>query len=76
LSRKIFRKRRRTYSAAQGQPKKLNKGGNGVKIPQHEIESLARCLLPEMRRYFESEKGKRELKKWEEEQKEKKEKKK
>ncbi|MCL2798620.1 MAG: hypothetical protein FWD58_11350 [Firmicutes bacterium] len=47
-----------------------------MKIPQHEIESLARCLLPEMRRYFESEKGKRELKKWEEEQKEKKEKKK
>ena len=47
-----------------------------MKIPQHEVESLARCLLPEMRRYFESEEGKAELTKWKEEQKEKKGKKK
>ena len=45
-----------------------------MKIPQHEVESLARCLLPEMRRYFESEEGRQELKKWKVEQKEKKEK--
>ena len=40
-----------------------------VKIPQHEVESLARCLLPEMQKYFESEEGKAELKKCKEEQK-------
>lgn len=42
------------------------------KIPQHEVEAMARCLLPEMRKYFESEEGKRELEKWEEAQKPKK----
>jgi len=47
-----------------------------VKIAQHEVESLARCLLPEMLKYFESEEGKQELKKRKEAQKEKKEKKK
>jgi len=39
-----------------------------VKIPQHEVEQLARCLLPEIQRFFGSEEGQQELKKWEEEQ--------
>jgi len=26
-------------------------------IPKHEIEALARCLLPEIQRFFESEEG-------------------
>ena len=39
------------------------------KIPQHEVEALARCLLPEMQRYFESKEGKREYEKWKETQK-------
>ena len=33
-------------------------------IPQHEIEALARCLLPEIQKFFESEKGKREFAEW------------
>lgn len=33
-----------------------------MKISKREIESLARCLLPEMQKYFESEEGRRELK--------------
>lgn len=28
-------------------------------IPQHEIEALARCLLPEIQQFFESTEGKR-----------------
>ena len=47
-----------------------------MKIPQHEVESLARCLLPEMQRYFESEEGKQEFEKWKKEQKEEQERKK
>ena len=40
----------------------------GTGIPQHEIESLARCLLPEIQKFFESEEGKREFEKWKAEQ--------
>ena len=34
------------------------------KVPQHQIDALARCLLPAMIEYFESEEGKRELREW------------
>ena len=34
------------------------------KIPRHEVEALARCLLPEIQKFFESEGGKREFEKW------------
>lgn len=36
----------------------------GTDIPQHEIESLARCLLPKIRAFFESEEGQREFAEW------------
>ena len=36
----------------------------GTNIPPHEIEALARCLLPEMRRFFESEQGQKEFIEW------------
>jgi len=36
----------------------------GTGIPQHEIESLARCLLPAIRKFYESEDGKREFEEW------------
>ncbi len=36
----------------------------GTGIPEHEIEALARCLLPEIQRFFESEEGKREFEEW------------
>ena len=40
----------------------------GTGIPEHEIEALARCLLPEIRKFFESEEGKREFEEWKKEQ--------
>jgi len=40
----------------------------GTGIPQHEIESLARCLLPEIQKFFENEDGKLEFEEWKAEQ--------
>ena len=37
-------------------------------IPQHEIEALARCLLPDMQSYFESDEGKRAFAEWQAQQ--------
>ena len=36
----------------------------GTGIPRHEIESLARTLLPAMQAFFESAEGKREFEEW------------
>lgn len=33
-------------------------------IPQHEIEALARCLLPEIQKFFESPEDKKEFEEW------------
>lgn len=38
-------------------------------IPKRELEALARCLLPDIQAYFESEEGKREFAEWEAQQK-------
>ncbi len=35
-----------------------------LKVPDHMIESLARCILPSIRKYFESEDGQREFEEW------------
>ena len=40
----------------------------GTGIPDHEVEALARCLLPEIQKFFESEEGKREFEEWKKEQ--------
>ena len=40
----------------------------GTRIPKHEIESLARCLLPEIQKFYESDEGKAEFEKWKKEQ--------
>ena len=32
-----------------------------IKIPQYEIETLARCFLPDILAFYESEKGQEEL---------------
>lgn len=45
----------------------------GTGIPRHEIESLARSLLPTMQEFFESEEGRREFEEWKRQQAEKKE---
>ena len=47
--------------------KKLNDYGTG--IPLHEVEALARVLLPEIRKFFESEEGQREFMVWKEQKK-------
>ncbi len=33
-------------------------------IPQHEIEALARCLLPEIQKFFESPEGQKAFEEW------------
>jgi hypothetical protein len=35
-----------------------------TKVPAEAIERLARCLLPEIQKFFESEDGKREFEEW------------
>ena len=35
-----------------------------INIPQHEIEALARCLLPEIQKFFESSEGQEEFEEW------------
>lgn len=42
--------------------KKINDYGTG--IPYHEVEALARVLLPEIHAFFESEEGQREFAEW------------
>ena len=49
--------------------KKTNDYGTG--IPPHEVEALARVLLPEMQKFFESEEGQREFREWKQRQKQK-----
>lgn len=37
---------------------------NNSDIPQHEIENIARILLPDFLAYYESEEGQREFAEW------------
>ena len=37
---------------------------NNSGIPQHEIEHIARCILPDILSYYESEEGQREFREW------------
>ena len=50
-------------------PKKKNtpnqKTENDIELPQEIIDSFARFLVPEIRKYYESEKGQKEFKEWE-----------
>ena len=47
--------------------KKPNDYGTGITL--HEVETLARVLLPEIQKFFESEEGQREFQVWKERQK-------
>ena len=47
--------------------KKVNDYGTG--IPVHEVDALARVLLPEIQAFFESEEGQREFAEWKAQQK-------
>jgi hypothetical protein len=42
---------------------------HGTGIPRHEVEALARLLLPDIRAFYESEEGKREFAEWKSRQK-------
>lgn len=44
-----------------GRKKKLV---NNSGTPQHAIESIARCILPDILAYYESEEGQREFREW------------
>ncbi len=37
---------------------------NNSAIPQHQIEAIARCLLPDILAFYESEEGQREFAEW------------
>lgn len=37
-------------------------------IPKHELEALARCFLPDIQAFFESEEGRKEYEEWKAEQ--------
>ena len=37
---------------------------NNTSIPQHEIETIARILLPDILAFYESEEGQREFAEW------------
>lgn len=37
---------------------------HGTGIPHHEVEALARLLLPEIQKFFESEEGQQEYRAW------------
>lgn len=44
-----------------GRKKKLV---NNTNIPQHSIESIARCIMPDILAFYESEEGQREFAEW------------
>ena len=47
-------------------PKESNqKAMNEIELPQEIVESFARFLVPEIRKYYESEQGQKEFAEWE-----------
>ena len=44
-----------------GRKKKLI---NNTDIPQHSIEAIARCIMPDILAFYESEEGQREFAEW------------
>lgn len=49
--------------------KEVRKEPCDIELPQAIIDSFARFLVPEIRKYYESEQGQREFQEWLEEQK-------
>ena len=37
---------------------------NNTNIPQYQIEAIARCILPDILAFYESEEGQREFSEW------------
>ncbi len=42
----------------------MSNKSNVDQIPQHEIDALARCLLPELIAFYESDDGQKEFEQW------------
>ena len=42
----------------------MSNKSNVIQIPQHEIDALARCLLPDLMAFYESEDEQREFEQW------------
>ena len=49
-------------------PRERKPNDYGTGIPYHEVEALARVLLPEIQAFFESEEGQREFTEWKKQQ--------
>lgn len=45
-----------------------SQSNSGMDIPDYVFESLARCLLPKIQQYYESDEGKQALVEWERKQ--------
>ena len=45
-------------------PRKKKIDDHGTGIPRHEVEALARILLPEIQRFYESEEGQKAYRAW------------
>ena len=43
---------------------KQKKPVNNTDIPQHQIEAIARCILPDILAFYESKEGQREFAEW------------
>jgi len=43
---------------------KMKNNTHNTSISQQHIEALARCLLPEIEKFFQSEEGQREFEEW------------
>ena len=43
---------------------KRKKPINNTDIPQHQIEAIARCILPDILAFYESKEGQREFAEW------------
>ena len=41
---------------------------NNTSIPQHKVEAIARCILPDILSLYESEEGQREFEEWKKQQ--------
>lgn len=46
----------------------MSKPNNLSHIPDQEIEILARCFLPSLLKFFESEEGQKEFERWQQQQ--------
>jgi hypothetical protein len=64
-AQKLYLKRNDYASGKEEQAKEIQKQGEPIiKIPDNDIEALARILLPEVQKFYESEEGKRLFADW------------